>query len=324
MSIVPQNDELVTRDNQVALYSEQNTAATLEKVIVGGDLSKLSATERLLYYRKTCESCGLNPLTKPFIYIQLNGKLVLYPVKECAEQLRMNHGIAIKVTKREALFNESIYQVTVFAQDRRGRTDEAVGCVAIKGLQGQDLGNALMKAETKAKRRVTFSICGLGWMADEADRAEDGNYGLPAITQYPEADPETGEIDDLDPSLAEIHDPVKDERAYHAKRKLVETIRGWAITQDMAWEPVGHIFDQTINELVAQYGSMNEERWLQLTNNVKWMDSLYQRIVDDYGIVANRLSQKTEPGVENPGDSASTAWDVMFHPETGNTEPSGD
>jgi len=35
-------------------------------------------------------------------------------------------------------------------------------------LQGESLANALMKAETKAKRRVTLSICGLG-MLDETE-----------------------------------------------------------------------------------------------------------------------------------------------------------
>jgi hypothetical protein len=43
--------------------------------------------------------------------------------------------------------------------------------VNIKGLTGKDLENALMRAETKAKRRVTLSICGLGIM-DEIELEE--------------------------------------------------------------------------------------------------------------------------------------------------------
>jgi hypothetical protein len=46
-----------------------------------------------------------------------------------------------------------------------------MGAVAIAGLKGEALANALMKAETKAKRRVTLSISGLG-MLDETE-AED-------------------------------------------------------------------------------------------------------------------------------------------------------
>ena len=43
-----------------------------------------------------------------------------------------------------------------------------MGVVSIAGLKGEALANAMMKAETKAKRRATLSICGLGWM-DEVE-----------------------------------------------------------------------------------------------------------------------------------------------------------
>ena len=35
-------------------------------------------------------------------------------------------------------------------------------------LKGEAKANAVMKAETKAKRRVTLSICGMGWV-DESE-----------------------------------------------------------------------------------------------------------------------------------------------------------
>ena len=38
-------------------------AAIMERVIIAGDLSKLAPQERVSYYRATCESLGLNPLT---------------------------------------------------------------------------------------------------------------------------------------------------------------------------------------------------------------------------------------------------------------------
>jgi hypothetical protein len=46
------------------------------------------------------------------------------------------------------------------------------GCaVAVKGLIGEALANAYMKSETKAKRRVTLSIMGLG-LLDESEISE--------------------------------------------------------------------------------------------------------------------------------------------------------
>jgi hypothetical protein len=46
--------------------------------------------------------------------------------------------------------------------------------VPIAGLRGEARANAMMKAETKAKRRATLAICGLG-MLDESEMS-----GLPA------------------------------------------------------------------------------------------------------------------------------------------------
>src|SRR5215472_13973636 len=58
----------------------------MESVLTRGDLSKLSVAERNTYYMEICRSLGLNPLTKPFDYIPLNGKLTLYAKRDCADQ----------------------------------------------------------------------------------------------------------------------------------------------------------------------------------------------------------------------------------------------
>jgi hypothetical protein len=113
-----------------------------------------------------CRSLGLNPLTKPFEYLNLNGKLRLYALRDCADQLRRLHGISIYIANRERL--SDIYIVTARAKDRQGREDESTGAVTVGNLKGDALANALMKAETKAKRRVTLSIAGLGWL-DETE-----------------------------------------------------------------------------------------------------------------------------------------------------------
>lgn len=144
----------------------QTTAELMERVVVGGDLSKLPSKERLQYYEAICTSVGLNPLTRPFEYITLNGKLTLYAKRDCTDQLRKIHGVSIEKLEREVIEGMSV--VTAYARDAKGRTDSAIGAVAIDGLKGESRANALMKSETKAKRRVTLSICGLG-LLDEVE-----------------------------------------------------------------------------------------------------------------------------------------------------------
>lgn len=137
----------------------------IEQVLIGGDLAKLSPEQRVSYYQAVCGSLGLNALTQPFAYITLNGKLTLYARKDAADQLRQLRGISI--SKPEIQFQEDWIIVTVEARDASGRSDSDVGVVSKKDMRG-DFGNALMKAVTKAKRRVTLSICGLG-MLDETE-----------------------------------------------------------------------------------------------------------------------------------------------------------
>ncbi|ECL3549581.1 hypothetical protein FS130_03645 [Campylobacter jejuni] len=137
-----------------------------ELALVKGDLSKLSDVERASYVKNLCESLGLNMLTKPFEYIVLNGKLTLYANKSATDQLRQIRKVSI--TKTEVAQVGDIYMVTAYAATPDGRTDCDTGALNIKNLGGDNLANAIMKAFTKAKRRVTLSICGLG-MLDESE-----------------------------------------------------------------------------------------------------------------------------------------------------------
>ena len=150
----------------VAVPSPPLPPAVVERMVISGDLSELNAAQRADYYAAICRSLELNPRTKPFAYLTLQGKLRLYALRDCAEQLRRLHGISIYIANRERL--NDIYVVTARAKDRHGREDESTGAVPLGNLRGDALANALMKAETKAKRRVTLSIAGLGWL-DETE-----------------------------------------------------------------------------------------------------------------------------------------------------------
>lgn len=165
-------------------------ADIVERVVIEGDLSKLAAAERVVYYRAVCDSLGLNPLTKPLDYITLNGKLTLYARKDAADQLRRRDGVSIISLDTQIVNDAYIVKAVARLGDRM---DAATGVVSIKGLFGDNLANAMMKAETKAKRRVTLSICGLG-MLDETE-IETVSDARPA-----RVDMETGEIQSAPPA----------------------------------------------------------------------------------------------------------------------------
>jgi len=148
------------------MSNELQLSSPIENALMRGDLSRLTEAERLSYYKSFCSSLGLNALTQPMSYITLNGKLVLYATKGCTEQLRSIHKVSIKITSRESI--EGVYVVTAEASLPDGRCDSATGAVTIQNLKGEMLANAFMKAETKAKRRVTLSLLGLN-LLDECE-----------------------------------------------------------------------------------------------------------------------------------------------------------
>ena len=92
----------------------------MEQVIIKGDLSKLTPEERSHYYMRVCQSVRLNPLTKPFEYITLNGKLTLYARRDAADQLRSINGISLEIVDRSV--QDDLMLVHVRARDGNGRT----------------------------------------------------------------------------------------------------------------------------------------------------------------------------------------------------------
>ena len=152
--------------SDIATTTPARPGDIIESVIAKGDLARLTAEERTRYYVEVCKSVGLNPFTRPLEYITLSGKLTLYARREAADQLRQIHGISIEIISQKV--DGDLLIVHAKARDKSGRTDEDFGAVNVAGLRGEARANGMLKAITKAKRRVTLSIAGLGFL-DETE-----------------------------------------------------------------------------------------------------------------------------------------------------------
>lgn len=223
-------------------------AQIIEKVIIHGDLEDLSPAERVSYYREVCNSLGLNPLTRPFEYIKLNDKLTLYARRDATDQIRRLNEVNVQIVARET--TEGIYIVTARATGPDGRSDESIGAVPLVKADGEwkksesgksyfrpngstiplapdERANAIMKAETKAKRRVTLSLVGLGWLDEtEVETIKDAKRVVVA---------ETGDIIDSQPKPqpptrpAASPQPAQGDRTIPDSFKDVGKMLEWAI-----------------------------------------------------------------------------------------------
>ena len=191
-------------DNQhlMVLQEEMQLSEAVEQALAVGDMSKLSAEHRTQYYNALCLSIGLNPLTRPFGYFKDDdGKIVMYARKECAEQLRKRERVSVKETGREWI-EEHMLAISVTASTPDGREEDEIGIVYLankdgKPYTGQYRANMMMKCLTKAKRRATLGLVGLGFPSEDDMQ--------PA--QVVHVDMQTGEV--LEPEALPAPAPAK-------------------------------------------------------------------------------------------------------------------
>lgn len=156
-----------TPNDRAAFDIDDATGAkAVESIALRGDLSGLNSAERARFYMQMCEGLGLNPHAQPFAFLKLNGKEVFYATRGATDQLAAIHKL-----NREIIDGPRVIDLAgtklVYASCKAtlpgGRFETAVATVPLS-----DPVNALMRAETKAKRRATLSILGLG-LLDEME-----------------------------------------------------------------------------------------------------------------------------------------------------------
>ena len=277
--------------------SVDETQDAIEKCLLEGDLSKLTLDQRLSYYKQVCETVGLNPLTKPFQYIVLNGKLTMYALKGATDQLRRIYDISCEVKNTEKI--EDLYVVTVKAvNNKNGRVDEDMGFAKISGMKGDMLGNAMLKATTKAKRRVTLSMCGLGMLDEDEVATIQDDVGNGKGKKVFDA-PELKGIDKLEATLSKS-EPSEEEKEqimeeeseeYHKNGKHPEASKQWLNDSILQ-----------LNRIFARY---NDHDGTELTaDNPEIVDTLSGLVEDlrnevvDYGVDYESLRTwaKDHPG----------------------------
>ncbi len=138
----------------------------ITSLITNGDISRLDAAQRVVYYKHFCDKLGLDPLAQPFKILRLHNKTILYCDRSGAQQLNHLHKVSHEIKARETV--NGCYVVTAQASTPDGRRTESIGAVPIEKAKGEQLCNAMMKAETKAKRRATLDLLGLG-ILDESE-----------------------------------------------------------------------------------------------------------------------------------------------------------
>ena len=213
--------------------------AALESLVLRGDISGLTADQKVQHYLGMCRILGLDAATQPLAYLRLSGKEVLYVTRGATDRLAAMHGL-----NREIIDGPRVMDLAgtklVYAVCRAtlpgGRYETATATVPLT-----DPVNVLMKCETKCKRRATLAILGLGLL----DETEVETIP-PAVTVEP-ARP----LVDLAHALSAIDEAASCEATVTAYRAAQDSLRRIvSLDAPEAAEPLGTLLTAAASRMV--------------------------------------------------------------------------
>jgi hypothetical protein len=172
--------KVITREDIDLDAMLDDAAIAMQRVSAAGrDTKALTHEERVATLSALSKALGLNPLTNPVQFLSLSGREVLYVTKQATDQiaarLRLNRETVAGPEVRDFGGTKLVFcQVKVTAPDGRSEVSTAT-------LPFTDPVNVLMKCETKAKRRATLSLAGLGLLTEEEMETIPGAQHSPTL-----------------------------------------------------------------------------------------------------------------------------------------------
>ena len=148
------------------------------------DSRSLSGEDRAAYVAAICAALKLNPLTRPVRFLALQGGETLYLTRGATDQLAARHGLnraTLEGPDFRTLENVKVAYCKVRVTLPSGRFEEATATLKITSPADD-----LMRVETKAKRRGTLSILGVGVLSEEeAESIPASEHAKPAPPKTP-------------------------------------------------------------------------------------------------------------------------------------------
>lgn len=154
----------------------------MQKFILKNDLSCLTMEEKLIFILNRCKDLKLDPRSQPIMIIKSKEKVgnsfvekeTPYISKSGGEQLAKVHQVSVLDTEEKIL--DDVFIVKAKVSLPNGRISQAIGVTPlfteydgkVTKITGAKKCNAMMVADTKARRRAVLSICGTG-MIDESE-----------------------------------------------------------------------------------------------------------------------------------------------------------
>jgi len=131
----------------------------------------MNEEQRQQYVRNVCEHMGVPPELNLVMLTYLDEqdgprRLVAYAKRGATEIIRNNRNINVTELTSKEIGGSIVFTAT--GKDNNGRQEMSTGSRYIKDLEGRQLDDAIMTAQTRAVRRMTLQFVGAG-VLDESE-----------------------------------------------------------------------------------------------------------------------------------------------------------
>ena len=279
---------LIYKGSEGLANIDQSAAVQIaEKVLAeNGNLIKLTAVERKIYYLAMCDRYQLDPWSSPFDYLEQKkdgvvDRVSLYPNIRAANFKAEQRNLSVEIVSRKnditgekkgsyGNYETGWSEVEVKVSDGKRSLNE-IGCVEITAKLKR--GDAMKKAMTQARRRAILAFCGLSDGGEQTISSDI--YDPPVDVLLPLAVPAQA----TEMRSAAIAAPSPDN--FHYTPTYIsrdQTKRFWAIAKQTNWT------EAMVSIFLAD---------LECTNEAGEVSSKFIQL-DDYEGICQRLTDPEE------------------------------
>jgi hypothetical protein len=154
--------------------------------LIRGDVSNVPREALLRYIFTFCERVGISPLAVPFSLMKTQRGMQLVANRNFYDAVASKYSVSRECVGEGFFEGTKLYYTRYRATTPDGRITEDMALVDTAGLNGNDLANAIMKAHTKGRNRVTRAHLGFPF-PDETEAETVPGASVVSIEEVPSA-----------------------------------------------------------------------------------------------------------------------------------------
>ena len=226
--------------------------------LIRGDVSSVPREALLRYVFTFCERVGISPLAVPFSLMKTQQGMQLVANRNFYDAVASKYSVSRECVGEGFFEGTKLYFTRYRATTPDGRVTEDMALVDTAGLNGKDLANAIMKAHTKGRNRVTRAHLGFPF-PDETEAETVPGASVVSIEEMPNGD--NGEPPAPEPEPPKANDQqIKRIHALAKKLGITEEAYRRLLAERFGCKSSKSLTEEQADELIRELAQLWRER----------------------------------------------------------------